>query len=333
MNLEQVVDKFVKHPSLITNGAPTLANRWSVDVDLVYEARAIAKDILKNKEEFGTEYHPEDVSFKNSEEILQEKLFNFGNAIVKEKGKLLKKWGSEGNWKYSYSFEEDSAETSIDFEKIISKVLKDVKPVDIEDFKIEIKNGGKTLHLYFADQHIGASVEHSLYSNYFDRDVYKNRMNKVFIWVAKQVAALGIFEKIVVFFLGDTFDGQDGYTVKRSHELPQNMSNEEAFEVGLYTNKVFLERLFKAGFANSYDVRFVRESNHGGSMDYFLFKSLDMWIKAVYPQVESKIAHKFIDHVEFDNRTFIYTHGKDNKDMKNGLPLNLDPKTEIFINQ
>jgi hypothetical protein len=58
-----------------------------------------------------------------------------------------------------------------------------------------------------------------------------------------------------------------------------------------------------------------------------------MWIKAVYPQVESKIAHKFIDHVEFDNRTFIYTHGKDNKDMKNGLPLNLDPKTEIFINQ
>ena len=63
MNFEEIVNKFVEKPCRITTGAPSLSKRWGVDLDLVYQARAVAKDILKNKEEFGTEYTPEDVAF------------------------------------------------------------------------------------------------------------------------------------------------------------------------------------------------------------------------------------------------------------------------------
>ena len=157
-------------------------------------------------------------------------------------------------------------------------------------------------------------------------------MNKVFIEIAK-LNLIYHFERINIFFLGDTFDGQDGFTVKRTHELPQNMSNEECFEVGLYTNKVFLERLFKSGISKAYGVYFVRESNHGGDMDLYLFKSLKLWTETSFPQVHVEIAKRYIDHVVLGNHTFIYTHGKDNKDMKNGLPLDLNDKTENFINQ
>ena len=156
-------------------------------------------------------------------------------------------------------------------------------------------------------------------------------MNKVFIEIAK-LNMLYKFKQINIFFLGDTFDGQDGFTVKRTHELPQNMSNDECFEVGLYTNKVFLERLFKSGMSSSYGVFFVRESNHGGDMDLYLFKALKLWIETAYPQVQVEIAKRFIDHVTLGNHTIIYTHGKDNRDMKNGLPLDLNDKTENYIN-
>ena len=166
--LEEIVNKFVEHPSQITNGAPTLAKRWGVDLDLVYQARAIAKDILKNKEEFGTEYNPSDVAFLKDtiqgklSEKLQEEINKLGedtrsylpedyiithtyvegSEIVsrysdvlsneekttleniipqKEEGRLKSKWGSEGNWKYSYQYD-NKEETTIDFEGIIKSL-------------------------------------------------------------------------------------------------------------------------------------------------------------------------------------------------------------------
>ena len=335
MNFEEIVNKFVEKPCRITTGAPSLSKRWGVDLDLVYQARAVAKDILKNKEEFGTEYTPEDVAFNGFTNISLNNikdgdfLVDTGNHNEMGNGKLKSKWGSEGNWKYSYQYD-NKEEPRIDFEGILNKVFKG-SDFDVEVLpKVEITTDFK-LNIYLADQHIGAEVDHGLYHNYFDKKVYRDRMNKVFIEIAK-LNMLYKFKQINIFFLGDTFDGQDGFTVKRTHELPQNMSNDECFEVGLYTNKVFLERLFKSGMSSSYGVFFVRESNHGGDMDLYLFKALKLWIETAYPQVQVEIAKRFIDHVTLGNHTIIYTHGKDNRDMKNGLPLDLNDKTENYIN-
>ena len=373
MNFEEAVEKFVESPCRLTTGVPSLSKRWNIDLDTLYAAKASAKDILKNKEQFGTEYNPKDVAFisrdKGSDINIQEELVDitkedlsyqmvllgtkdlyshlkeFAPNIKVESptdnqkeelreinARLLKKWGSEGNWKYSYDYSQDTA-SQINFEEILNKVFNSDEKV-AEMVCKDAVSSSNSLNIYLTDQHIGMKVEHSLYSNYFDKHVYRDRMNKVFVEIAK-LNQLYNFETINIFFLGDTFDGQDGFTVKRTHELPQNMSNEEAFEVGLYTNKIFLEKLFESKLAKTYGVYFVRESNHGGDMDLYLFKSLRMWINTCYGLgfVTVKIAHRFIDHVVFGNHTFIYTHGKDNKDMKNGLPITLDAKTENFINQ
>ena len=346
MNFEEAVSKFVESPCRLTTGVPSLSKRWNIDLDTLYAAKASAKDILKNKEQFGTEYNPADVAFNhynnilNGEDVkkplkvtLEEAKDKLSEAMTSESPnwKPKSKWQTaSGEWRESFQYNEETID-NIDFENILNKVF---SSTDIEKVELPVVNSGRySMSVHLADQHIGAKVEHSLYSNYFDKHVYRDRMNAVQKEIGMKSLLYGGFDTICINFLGDTFDGQDGYTVKRTHELPQNMSNSEAFEVGLYTNKVFLERLFASGAAKNYKVYFVRESNHGGDMDLYLFQALKMWIETKYTNVTATIANRFIDHYKVGVHTFIYTHGKDNKDMKSGLPLNLDQKTEIFFNQ
>jgi hypothetical protein len=42
---------------------------------------------------------------------------------------------------------------------------------------------------------------------------------------------------------------------------------------------------------------------------------------------------KFLEHFEYGKHVFIFTHGKDNEDRKFGLPLQLNDKTENFVNK
>lgn len=67
MNFEEAVSKFVESPCRLTTGVPSLSKRWNIDLDTLYAAKASAKDILKNKEKFGTGYNPKDVSFNERE--------------------------------------------------------------------------------------------------------------------------------------------------------------------------------------------------------------------------------------------------------------------------
>jgi len=300
MTFEEGVQKFIDNNCYLSNGAGQLSKKWDLPEDLIREAKLEARKRIKG-------------GMENPTPI---------------KGKLKSKWFNGKTWCESYDYTEEEIDTT-DFEAILTKVFKE-KGEQLE--LPEVTNSGYNLNIYLTDQHIGASVENSLYSNHFDASVYKDRMNQVFKWIVDKYKLYGGFEVITIFFLGDTFDGQDGFTVKRTHDLPQNMSNEQAFEIGLRVNKLFLERLFQSKFASKFNVRFVRESNHGGSMDYYLFKALETWIKDTYV-VNCKIADSFIDVITIAGRSFIYSHGKDNKDMKTGLPLNLNDKTEVFLNQ
>lgn len=337
--LEEIVNKFVEHPSQVTNGAPTLAKRWGVDLDLVYQARAIAKDILKNKEEFSTEYSPKDVAFNGFTDISLNNikdgdfLVDTGNANEMGNGKLKSKWGSEGNWKYSYDYSQDTS-SQINFEAILNKVFNSQEEVAEMVCKDAKKSNNEYCeNIYITDAHVGMDVSYSTYSNFFNKEIYRDRMNTIFIDTATRASQYGKFNTINVDYLGDIFDGQDGYTVKRTHKLPQNMSNAEAFEVGLYTNKIFLEKLFNSGFADKYSIHFVRESNHGGDMDLYLFKALQLWINTKFPSVEVTIAKRVVDHYIIGDHAFIYAHGKDNTDMKNGWPLTVTPALEAYIDQ
>lgn len=60
MKIEQIVEKFMKYPKALDNGAGSLSRRWNCTREEIYEARKIARNKLK----YGTEYSPKDVIIK-----------------------------------------------------------------------------------------------------------------------------------------------------------------------------------------------------------------------------------------------------------------------------
>lgn len=327
MQFEDIVRKFIDNSCYLTNGAGLLSTKWNVSKETVKNAKKEARKRLENIADYGTEYAPKDVAFGKNTSIVEGISADELKEISKPEGKLVKKWFNGKTWCESRSYE---GADGINIDDILKNFDFNIVPTYLE--KITPKNG-YILSIYLSDQHIGAKVENGLYTNYFDADIYSNRMNKVLKSIIEKSVEFGGFEQINIFYLGDTFDGQDGFTVKRTHNLPQNMSNNEAFELGLDVNLKFITNVVENKVTNNIKVFCVQDSNHGGSMDFYLFKALQKVLKYKYPEIEFTIADKFIDYMTVGIHTFLYTHGKDGKDMKHGLPLDLNDKTEVFINQ
>lgn len=75
MKIEQIVEKFIKYPKALDNGAGSLSRRWNCTREEIYEARKIARNKLK----YGTEYNPKDVALTSKNTETKEKLYNCFN--------------------------------------------------------------------------------------------------------------------------------------------------------------------------------------------------------------------------------------------------------------
>lgn len=217
----------------------------------------------------------------------------------------------------------------------IKSLIKDKKQLPKTESKYVLDNysNKKSLFIYISDTHIGAMTEiDSLYENYYSASVFKSRMNKLFDEVCLLQKTHGKFDNIFVLNLGDCIDGFNAQTTRGGHTLPQNLSNKEQFEV--YTNTIikFFDKLFESNLANNLKFYSVGESNHAGSLEYVLNRTIEIYLNATYPNIETKVFDKFLGHFEYGDNTIILTHGKDSKNMKFGLPLTLDVKVEGFLN-
>lgn len=217
-----------------------------------------------------------------------------------------------------------------DAEEIIKKVFQDktFKPVT---FYPTITNH-KALFIYLSDRHIAAHVcGIAIYENKYDQTVYEKRLAEVLHEIHYQKEIFGKFEDVFIIDLGDKMDGYDGYTTRGGHKLPQNMSNREAFEVAVKAEKNFIDALMESDTANNYHVYQNANSNHGGDFDYMVNRAIEIYTNTKYPQVETRIFEKFIEHLQYGNHLFMFTHGKDDADMKHGLPLHLNDKVENYL--
>jgi hypothetical protein len=308
MIISEIVQKFVEKPNRMTTGAGSLSKSYECSIQDIWEARKLAKKQL----------------YEISESI---EIEDSGSI---NKGKLKSRWqNSGGKWLESYKFDEEEKLENVDYGKIFIEAISksEVKPYYPTMGIIQAPTSGKTLNLYLSDQHIGADVSNALYSNKFDREIFSGRMHKVFYNVSKMLVAGDVLNKINVIFLGDTFDTRGG------HNLPQNMSNKECFETFLEVHMDFFDKLVHYNTAKEYAVIFQPNSNHGGDMDYMGFKALECWMNQKYPFIKTTILDTFIGVIKEGIHTFMLTHGKDQKDMKFGLPLQLNDKAELFINQ
>jgi hypothetical protein len=217
-----------------------------------------------------------------------------------------------------------------DAEHIIARVFQDknFKPVTLYP---TISNQ-KALFVYLSDRHIAAYVGGvAMYANSYDKTVYKKRLAEVLHEIHYQKSIFGKFEDVFIIDLGDKMDGLDGYTTRGGHKLPQNMNNREAFEVAVEAEKEFIDSVIASDVANNYHVYQNANSNHGGDFDYMVNRALEIYVNTKYPQVSTKIFQRFIEHVQYGDHCFMFTHGKDDADMKHGLPLHLNDKVENYL--
>lgn len=186
-----------------------------------------------------------------------------------------------------------------------------------------------SLVIYISDDHCGSEISNSIYGKTYSGEEYTKRL----LSIVEEIKRLGIeYEKIYVVNLGDEADGWNGKTTRYDHDLDGSLSNKEQFDC--YTNgrKAFYDELFASKLAKEYEVISLNNSNHtGNGLSYILNKAVEFYLTARYSNVKYTNFDKFIDFIQIGNHVIGLTHGKDEKLMKSPLPLNLDPKTDLWL--
>jgi hypothetical protein len=213
---------------------------------------------------------------------------------------------------------ETEPEKEIDF----LSIFKDkIKPITLP--KVTTKfDLCKFDRLVYTDVHIGMEVNkngYSLYDGVWNETEVNKRLVDMVIYTLlnKKSDTLHIHE------LGDFMDGYNAITTRGGHELPQNMDNQKAFDVGLEFKIKMIDSLVP--YYNKINVVNICNDNHAGSFGYIVNSAFKTVIDLKYPnRVEVINQRKFIDHYIYENRCFILTHGKDDKNLKFGFKPFLD---------
>lgn len=187
------------------------------------------------------------------------------------------------------------------------------------------------LIIWLSDMHIGCRVDdNSLYPNPYSAEEVENRLKIIFNKVWDLCKVYGGFDRLIVCNLGDSLDGQDMQTTRRDHLLPQNMNNQEQVETFVTCMFDFMDALGDIP-CKSLEYYAVGTSNHGGDFEWTAQKILQAQLSAI--NIKATIFTKFIDWFEVNDISFLCCHGKDDRDMKKPMPITINDKTAIFIDQ
>jgi len=126
---------------------------------------------------------------------------------------------------------------------------------------------------------------------------------------------------IYVDHLGDHLDGWNGLTTRGGHALPQNMSNPEAFDLGVDYFMIQAERLSEEYELVVFNI--ITNDNHSGDFGDIVARSFKRLAETIFDNVEVVIHRSFINHYFVG---FVLTHGKDDKTLKFGFKPKLDDK-------
>ena len=196
------------------------------------------------------------------------------------------------------------------------------------------ETNNKALFVYTSDKHIGAFVpKEAIYENDYNALTFEKRMHDLVLEILYMQKVYGTFSDIYILDMGDSLDGMNGTTTRGGHNLPQNMNNREAFETYLKVHKNFFDILIKEKVAANYHIYGVTEDNHSSDFGYFANRAIELYLNTRYPEINTQIFEKFIEHFVYGEHTFIITHGKDSEDLKHGLPLVLNDKVENLLNK
>lgn len=203
----------------------------------------------------------------------------------------------------------------------------DVQPVTLNT---PSKTYNKKLILHLSDLHVGAKVESgSLYNT--NSNWNEAELNRRLLEICNRISDLGPFDVICINLLGDSLDGMDNQTARRDHFLPQNMDNVQQVEVFNRAIELFIRTLYANKVCSKVQMYSVKCGNHDGTLGYVATMALFYKLKLKYPDYDFKLFDTFFGYYEFGGHKWVITHGKDEKFMKRGLPLNLDDKNKVRL--
>ena len=215
----------------------------------------------------------------------------------------------------NYVAPEEKQIKDIDFESIFNGKI---KPIEVIPNCIK---EGLFDRLVYTDVHIGMNVNpdgYSLYGGKWDEHEIEERLTMIVSHVVNNKKS----ETLYIDELGDFMDGWDAQTVRKGHELPQNMDNQKAYDVGLSFKIRMIDELVK--HYKNIVCNNICNDNHAGAFGYVVNSAFKTIIELKYSNVKANNLRKFINHYSFGNYTFILTHGKDAKNLKFGFKAKLD---------
>jgi len=213
-----------------------------------------------------------------------------------------------------------------DIEKIIKKFISPIKPIEYE-----IIVGKKDFdRLILTDVHVAMDTDkyaNSMYAVKWDREEVIASAD----YVVKTTIEERESDLIVIDDYGDLLDGFDGKTTRGGHDLPQNMTNEEAFDTALEFKLRVIEPLVNV-YPNVV-VNNICNDNHSGAFGYFVNEALKQILDIKYPHIKVTNHRKFINHYYVGDICFAITHGKDDKSLKFGFKPQLKSDSIEKIDQ
>lgn len=232
----------------------------------------------------------------------------------------------------------DAEKVYLELGKENEKLKKQVQVLS-KDFKVDITglpkivntpifqdNPKRALMLHLADLHIGACVETgALYPNEWNEKKLIKRLTSIL----NQIKELGTFDEIIINMLGDNLDGMDRQTARRDHFMPQNMDNKQQFNTFIKVMTWFYSQLVE--ICPNIKIFSVPEGNHDGDFGYLATVCLQNIIIHSL-NIPFVLFDNFLGYYNFKNETFILCHGKDATFMKAPLPLILNDKTTVWLN-
>lgn len=221
-----------------------------------------------------------------------------------------------------YTAEEEAV---LDVDKHLEEVIqKYITPIKSEVVKSSLLVDEWFDRLVFTDVHIAMDVNGNgdpLYDGKWDREELMRRLD-IMIQHTKTYQKS---KMLVISNLGDYMDGLGGQTTRKGHELPQNMNDKEAFDLGVEFSLKLVDSLVDDYESIQYN--FLVEDNHSGVFSYFVSQAIKGILEQRYPnRVFVKSQKKFIDHFKIGKHTIAETHGKDSESLKFGFRPHLDDK-------
>jgi len=278
--------------------------------------------IYKASSPFAPHIIEEHTAEELSEMQLREKENDFLRKIEEERIR-----GNERLLK-QYATENADLKKQIENVKNLEFKLGNFKPIEIKKVNDEVYND--FVNVYLADMHVGATVQSgTMYQENISYGLpeIERRLTEV----ANKLASFGGFDEINICLMGDMLDscGVTNKTARLDHDLPENMDGYEQANGYITLIYNFVQSLAKAGLANKINLYSVRCGNHTGVVEYLATKALFAELRA--QGFNCTLFESFFGTFQTCGHTFVLTHGKDDKFMKKGLPLNLDEKSKVMI--